>query len=93
VELLTCPEDKPIPADSISGVLQFLAAHQIKAEHRAFGLSGLRIGEALQKVAADGGAGLLVMGAYGHTRLREFILGGATASALRYPKLPILMSH
>jgi len=35
----------------------------------------------------------LVMGAYGHSRLREFIMGGATTSVLRAPKLPIFMSH
>jgi nucleotide-binding universal stress UspA family protein len=36
---------------------------------------------------------LLVMGAYGHSRLREFILGGATNSLLSKPPLPILFSH
>jgi len=34
-----------------------------------------------------------VMGAYGHSRVREFHLGGATASVIEAPKLPILLSH
>jgi nucleotide-binding universal stress UspA family protein len=38
-------------------------------------------------------ADLLVMGAYGHSRVREFILGGATLSMLSTPPLPILLSH
>ena len=33
------------------------------------------------------------MGAYGHSRLREFVLGGATRTVLHDPKLPILLSH
>jgi len=38
-------------------------------------------------------ADLLVMGAYGHSRLREFVLGGATREMLRDPRLPVLLSH
>jgi nucleotide-binding universal stress UspA family protein len=34
-----------------------------------------------------------VMGAYGHSRIREFVLGGATMSLLSHPPLPILLSH
>jgi nucleotide-binding universal stress UspA family protein len=33
------------------------------------------------------------MGAYGHSRIREFVLGGATSSVLALPKLPLFMSH
>ena len=39
------------------------------------------------------GADLLVMGAYGHSRLREFVLGGATRSVLAAMTLPVLMAH
>ncbi|WP_374614774.1 universal stress protein [Sphingorhabdus sp.] len=51
------------------------------------------IGQALQDFALERGAELLVMGAYGHSRLREFILGGATREVLDEPQLPVLMSH
>jgi nucleotide-binding universal stress UspA family protein len=43
--------------------------------------------------AADLGADLLVIGAYGHSRVRELLLGGATRSILRSMTLPVLMSH
>ncbi|MFM7420603.1 MAG: universal stress protein [Alphaproteobacteria bacterium] len=43
--------------------------------------------------ASDIGADLLVMGAYGHSRLREFILGGVTRSLLREMTIPVLLSH
>jgi nucleotide-binding universal stress UspA family protein len=43
--------------------------------------------------AAESGADFIVMGAYGHSRLREFILGGVTRSILRSMPVPVLMSH
>jgi len=43
--------------------------------------------------AADLGADLLVIGAYGHSRVRELLLGGATRSILQTMTLPVLMSH
>jgi nucleotide-binding universal stress UspA family protein len=43
--------------------------------------------------AADLGADLLVIGAYGHSRVRELLLGGATRSILQSMTLPVLMSH
>jgi len=43
--------------------------------------------------AADLGADLLVIGAYGHSRVRELLLGGATRSILQSMTVPVLMSH
>jgi nucleotide-binding universal stress UspA family protein len=51
------------------------------------------IGEALLACAEDVGADLLVMGCYGHTRLREFVLGGASRHVLAHMTIPVLMSH
>jgi nucleotide-binding universal stress UspA family protein len=51
------------------------------------------IGDVLGAYVASHAADLLVMGAYGHSRLREFVLGGATNSLLSKPPLPILFSH
>ncbi|WP_321924693.1 universal stress protein [Paraburkholderia guartelaensis] len=50
-------------------------------------------GDALLSYAADGDYDLLVMGAYGHARLQELVLGGATRSILSTMTLPVLMSH
>jgi nucleotide-binding universal stress UspA family protein len=50
-------------------------------------------GDALLSYAADGGYDLLVMGAYGHARLQELVMGGATRSILSSMTLPVLMSH
>nr|WP_237331736.1 universal stress protein [Ralstonia syzygii] len=51
------------------------------------------IGELLLSRAADFNADLLVMGAYGRTRLRELILGGVTRTLLASMTVPVLMSH
>lgn len=50
-------------------------------------------GDALLSYAADGGFDLLVMGAYGHARLQEMVLGGVTRTILHSMTLPVLMSH
>jgi len=54
---------------------------------------GRPIGEVLEAYVASHDVDLLAMGAYGHSRLREFVLGGATRSLLSKPPLPILFSH
>lgn len=51
------------------------------------------VGEALLAEAAGLGAGLLVMGAYGHPRLREIVLGGVTETILAAMTLPVLLAH
>ena len=70
-----------------------LARHGIDVILENVDAAGRSIGEVLETHAASCGADLLVMGAYGHSRLREFILGGATQSMLSKPPLPILFSH
>ena len=52
-----------------------------------------RIGEVLETYTVSHQVDVLVMGAYGHAKWREFILGGATKSLLSKPPLPILFSH
>ncbi|WP_238922604.1 universal stress protein [Achromobacter ruhlandii] len=51
------------------------------------------IGDAILDAAADFGADLIVMGAYGHSRARQWILGGATRSLLSAMTVPVLFSH
>jgi nucleotide-binding universal stress UspA family protein len=51
------------------------------------------VGDILLRMAGDADAGLLVMGAYGHSRLSEFILGGVTRTVLRDTKCPVFISH
>jgi nucleotide-binding universal stress UspA family protein len=51
------------------------------------------IGRSLTQQVISHRADLLVMGCYGHSRLREFVLGGASRHQLRHMLIPVLMSH
>jgi nucleotide-binding universal stress UspA family protein len=70
-----------------------LARHGVKAEIERTVSAGLPAGDVLLSRAADFGADLLVIGAYGHSRVRELLLGGATRSILQSMTLPVLISH
>ncbi len=70
-----------------------MAKKGLAAQFEQIELGKRTIGEALQNHALDQGTDLLVMGGYGHSRLRDFILGGATREIFDDPKLPILLSH
>jgi nucleotide-binding universal stress UspA family protein len=70
-----------------------LARHDVKAQVERTVSAEVPIGEALLSRIADLGADLLVMGAYGHSRARELLLGGATRSILASMTIPVLMSH
>lgn len=76
-----------------SGLAESLARHGVKAEAQGYPTEGLDEGQALMRCADDCGAGLIVMGAYGHGRLAEFIFGGATRFVLTRMNRPVLMSH
>jgi nucleotide-binding universal stress UspA family protein len=70
-----------------------LARHGVRAEASALKSDDVEVGPLLLSQAADLGADLIVMGAYGHSRLREVVLGGATREILRSMTVPVLLSH
>ena len=70
-----------------------LARHGITVEIKRVSAGNVDVQGAILAHAADSGADFLVMGAYGHSRLREFILGGVTRSILKSMPVPVLMSH
>jgi len=70
-----------------------LSRHGIDVMLDRVDAKGMAIGAVLEDYVASQAADLLVMGAYGHSRLQEFVLGGATRSLLSKPPLPILFSH
>jgi nucleotide-binding universal stress UspA family protein len=81
--------------DEIEGadIGQHLARHGLKVDvHRISG-GNIDVADALLSHAADSGADFMVMGGYGHSRLREFVLGGVTRSIFESMTLPVLLSH
>jgi nucleotide-binding universal stress UspA family protein len=72
----------------------YLLRHGMAAESRPLqGDNENDVGAALLDSAGELGAGLLVMGAYGHTRFREWVLGGVTRHVLAHAALPVLLRH
>ena len=74
-------------------IARHLARHGIKANANTAAGSDIEVGDVLLNRAADTGADLIVMGAYGHSRMRELVLGGATRHVLEHMTAPVLMSH
>jgi nucleotide-binding universal stress UspA family protein len=74
-------------------VARHLARHEVRVEVRTVASRGEDIGSVLLSRAAAFGADLLVMGAYGHSRLTELAFGGATRTALHEAELPLFMSR
>ena len=94
VSVLTVKNEKTMKS---SGIAQTLAA---ALELRGFNARAVEttldrrtIAAALQDSARHEGAQLLVMGGFGHSRLRDFILGGATKGVLADLKMPVLLAH
>lgn len=71
----------------------YLTRHQVNVEVHEIDSAGQSIGEVLKDFAIHHRLDLLVMGAYGHSRFREFVLGGATRSLIAQPPVPLLLSH
>lgn len=74
-------------------ILSHLAHHGVQAAVERASSAGIDVGNALLSRASDLGADLLVMGAYGHSRARELLLGGVTRTVLASMTLPVLMAH
>jgi nucleotide-binding universal stress UspA family protein len=72
---------------------QHLARHGIKVEVKRITSPDIDVASTILSYAADAGSDLIVMGGYGHSRLREFVLGGVTHAMLDSMTVPVLMSH
>ena len=94
MRLVTIAEEAPIETRrSVAELARHLALHGVEAEADTEHAAGRSIGQVLEDYASARELDLLVMGAYGHSRMREFILGGATKFILTNPPAPVLLSH
>ena len=94
VRIVTVTNEKVIDSKhSGEELARNLARHGIDVVLDKVDAAGREIDKVLEAHAASRRADMLVMGAYGHSRFREFILGGATRSLLSKPPIPILFSH
>jgi nucleotide-binding universal stress UspA family protein len=94
VSVVTITNEKEIDTKrSGSELAKHLALHGVSVVLEQVDAAGRPIGGVLESYVGATQADLLVMGAYGHSRLREFVLGGATRSMLSNPPLPLLLSR
>ena len=91
--LLSVVDEKIVNQEIAELLAQNLRDRHIAVETIEIHGLGETIGEVLQTKALELHADLMVMGGFGHSRLREFVLGGATRSVLGNVSLPLLLSH
>jgi nucleotide-binding universal stress UspA family protein len=87
--------NEPGKKDEIEGadMGEHLARHGLNVEVRRTVLGDIDVADVILSHAADSGTDFIVMGGYGHSRLREFVLGGVTRSILRSMTAPALLAH
>ena len=87
--------DKPSKPDEVPGadLGQHLARHGLKVDVKRVTSPDIDVPSTILSHASDSSADMIVMGGYGHSRLREFVLGGATRGLLEAMTVPVLMSH
>lgn len=93
VSVISAMDEKSIDRNAAKLLSDVLVSRGVNAEGSVFSAAGRPIGTAIQGEARELGVDLLVMGGYGHSRLREFVLGGATADVISNTMLPVLISH
>jgi nucleotide-binding universal stress UspA family protein len=94
VSVLTVQGEKPLSGSDLAVALaSSLEKRGFSATPLDISLGERTIAEALQDTALSEGAQVLAMGGFGHSRIRDFILGGATKGVLAQLRLPILLSH
>lgn len=87
------PKHGPTRSDPGGQLSQFLARHDVKVEIDVLSKTMPRVSDVMRRHVTDINADLVVMGAYGHSRFREAILGGATRNMLETCEVPVFMAH
>ena len=94
VHIVSVTGEKAIRTTSVPSDLEkYLTAHKVNYAVEQISLKGSSVADCVMSLARGVNADILVMGAYGHSRLWEFIMGGATQGILSDTRLPILLSH
>ena len=93
ITVIDPPVHGPERSDPGGMLSQMLSRHGVNCEIDVLSKTVSRISDVLIRHATDTSADMIVMGAYGHSRFREAILGGATRNMLENAKLPVFMAH
>ncbi|KAJ54887.1 universal stress protein [Actibacterium mucosum KCTC 23349] len=93
VAIIDPPRHGPDRSDPGGLLAQMLGRHGVRAEISVLAKTLPRVSDVLLRHAGDFDADMIVMGAYGHSRFREAILGGVTRDMLGEAEVPVLMAH
>ncbi|MDP2086873.1 MAG: universal stress protein [Gemmobacter sp.] len=93
ITVIDPPAHGPERSDPGGLLSQWLSRHGVRAEVSVLARTLPRVSDVLMRHVRDRDADLLVMGAYGHSRFREAILGGATRDLLETTPVPVFMAH
>ncbi|OYU19720.1 MAG: universal stress protein [Rhodobacteraceae bacterium PARR1] len=93
ITVIDPPSFGPERSDPGGLLCQMLVRHGVKAEVSVLAKTLPRVSDVLARQVRDLDADLLVMGAYGHSRFREAILGGATRDLLEQAEVPVFLAH
>lgn len=87
------PAHSPTRSDPGGLLSQYLSRHGVNCEIDVLSKTLPRVSDVILRHATDTDSDLIVMGAYGHSRFREAILGGATRNMLEHAKIPVFLAH
>ncbi|MCG7494656.1 universal stress protein [Thalassobius sp. Cn5-15] len=93
VAVIDPPQHGPERSDPGGRLSQFLARHGVRTEIDVLSKTMPRVADVILRHVTDGASDMVVMGAYGHSRFREAILGGATRDMLELSPVPVFMAH
>jgi len=93
IVIIDPPSHGPERSDPGGMLSQFLARHGVQCEIDVLSKTMTRVSDVLNRHTVDTNSDMIVMGAYGHSRFREAILGGATRNMLEKATVPVFMAH
>jgi len=93
IAIIDPPQHGPDRSDPGGRLSQMIARQGARVEVSVLAKTMPRVSDVLRRHVADIGADMVVMGAYGHSRFREAILGGATRNMLESCEVPVLLAH
>ncbi|MFD2739982.1 universal stress protein [Sulfitobacter aestuarii] len=93
IALVDPSREAPDRSDPGGDLARFLSRHGVRAEISVLTRSGGSIAQTLSTRARETGCEMIVMGAYGHARLRQALFGGTTRAMLEEAELPVLLAH
>ncbi len=93
VTIVIVNKGQPIEGEPGTDIATYLARHNLEINIDVINNPPISVSDALLNYVSENAVDLLVMGGYGHSRMREYLIGGATRDILHSMTIPVLMAH